>query len=55
MRNRCEGHQDWYQYWERIDSLEAYEQLKLTQKADDEKRLEQQKEWYRLNGWEWKW
>ena len=55
MRNQCEGHQQWYDYWERIDSPEAYEQLKQTHKADYDKWLEEQKEWYRLNGWEWKW
>lgn len=52
MRNRCEGHRDWVQYWERIDSPEAYEELKLAQKVDDERRLAELKEWRRLNGLE---
>lgn len=53
-RLECVGHRDWIPYWERIDSPESYEQVKLAQKADYEKRIEQRKEQYRINGWEWK-
>jgi hypothetical protein len=54
-RSECQGHQDWYDSFERIDSLSSYQSLLSDEEEKMNKRLAELKATYEKNGWQWKW